>query len=185
MPNRPQPFLDSLQFALKWEGSKFTNDPNDLGGATRFGVTQATYNGYLLKKNKQTKSVEFIEQDEVQDIYYEFFWLKAGCPNIVSAKVAMAIFDFVVNSGFVRKGGYGGMQIIQKAFGATADGIAGTATIGAINTVINAHNELFACKLIQDARRKNYERLGSVPSQKKWLKGWLNRVNDLSKELGV
>jgi lysozyme family protein len=34
-------FEFSLRFVLKWEGSEFTNDPDDHGGATRFGITQS------------------------------------------------------------------------------------------------------------------------------------------------
>lgn len=180
----PQIFLDTLKFALQWEGG-YSNIKGDLGGATNYGITQSTYNEFRLSNNLPTNDIKKISMPEVEQIYFDRFWNRAGCPHIVSPKVAMVIADFVINSGFASKSGYGGMQIIQRIFKVTPDGISGTATQSAINSMINLHGESFVCKLINDAREKNFERLGKSPSQKQFLGGWLNRVHDLSKVIGV
>lgn len=97
-----QTFEKALQFVLKWEGG-YSNNPNDLGGATNKGVTQNTYNAYLHSKNKPTKDVKNISDYEVKDIYYRNYWQAAGCPNMTD-KFAILCFDTAVNMGVKRVG---------------------------------------------------------------------------------
>ena len=66
-------FKKALAFVLKWEGG-FVNDPDDKGGATNKGITQNTYNSYLKSKGMRAKSVRYITQAEVEDIYYKQYW---------------------------------------------------------------------------------------------------------------
>jgi lysozyme family protein len=175
----PQAFLDALKFTLLWEGG-YVNNPNDPGGATMKGVTQATYDGYLKTQGLKSKPVKSITDDELHAIYYKNFWQKAGCDNF-TPKVATAIFDFVVNSGFSSKTTFGGMQIIQRAFGLGDDGKVGQKTINGINGV----DEQTALEKIQSARKANYERLGKSPKLSIFKAGWLNRLAQLNTELDI
>ena len=93
-------FKKALQFVLKWEGG-YVNNPNDKGGATNKGITQGTYNSWLISKGQQRKDVKFISQSEVEEIYYKNYWLKAGCQNM-SKKFAVLSFDTAVNMGVGR-----------------------------------------------------------------------------------
>lgn len=93
-------FKKALQFVLKWEGG-YVNNPNDKGGATNKGITQGTYNSWLISKGQQRKDVKFISQNEVEEIYYKNYWLKAGCQNM-SKKFAVLSFDTAVNMGVGR-----------------------------------------------------------------------------------
>ena len=93
-------FKKALQFVLKWEGG-YVNNPNDKGGATNKGITQGTYNSWLISKGQQRKDVKFISQSEVEEIYYKNYWLKAGCQNM-SKKFAVLVFDTAVNMGVGR-----------------------------------------------------------------------------------
>ena len=93
-------FKKALQFVLKWEGG-YVNNPNDKGGATNKGITQGTYNSWLISKGQQRKDVKFISQNEVEEIYYKNYWLKAGCQNM-SKKFAVLAFDTAVNMGVGR-----------------------------------------------------------------------------------
>lgn len=93
-------FKKALKFVLKWEGG-YVNNPNDLGGATNKGITQNTYNAWLKSQNKPLKDVRNITDAEVESIYYQNYWLKAGC-NKMSEDFAILAFDTAVNMGVSR-----------------------------------------------------------------------------------
>lgn len=90
-------FKKALSFVLKWEGG-YVNNPNDKGGATNKGITQGTYNNWLIAQGKSRKDVKFISQQEVEEIYYKNYWLKAGCDKM-SKVFAVICFDTAVNMG--------------------------------------------------------------------------------------
>lgn len=91
-------FETALQQILKWEGG-FVDHPADPGGATNQGVTQATYDAHRARAGLPTRSVEFISTSEVESIYREAYWLRAGCPDIAPPALALCVFDAAVNSG--------------------------------------------------------------------------------------
>lgn len=93
-------FEKALKFVLKWEGG-YVNNPNDKGGATNKGITQNTYNGWLRSKGQNIKDVRNITDSEVKEIYYNNYWLKAGCDKM-SEKFAILAFDTAVNMGVSR-----------------------------------------------------------------------------------
>lgn len=95
-----QNFKRALKFVLKWEGG-YVNNPYDKGGATNKGITQGTYNGWLKSKGLSPKNVRDITQQEVEEIYYKNYWLKAGCDKM-SIKFAILAFDTAVNMGLAR-----------------------------------------------------------------------------------
>jgi lysozyme family protein len=93
-------FEKALKFVLKWEGG-YVNNPNDKGGATNKGITQNTYNAWLQSKKQNLKDVRHITDEEVRQIYYNNYWLKAGCDKM-SEKFAILAFDTAVNMGVSR-----------------------------------------------------------------------------------
>lgn len=93
-------FEKALKFVLKWEGGYSCNS-NDLGGATNRGIIQSTYNDWLRSKGQCLKDVRNITDEEVREIYYNNYWLKAGCNNM-SEKFAIISFDTAVNMGVSR-----------------------------------------------------------------------------------
>ena len=150
-------FKKALAFVLKWEGG-FVNDPDDKGGATNKGITQYTYNSYLKSKGMQTKSVRNITQAEVEEIYYKQYWLKSGCEKM-SKKFAVLCFDTAVNMG----------TGIVKATGMTRN-----------EEFLKAAEYKFPEKYIEAKRAKYYE-FAKYGNQKKFLNGWLNRLNAVAK----
>jgi lysozyme family protein len=93
-------FKKALKFVLKWEGG-YSNNPNDLGGATNYGITQATYNQWRYMKDFNLKNIKDIPENEVAEIYYNEYWLRAGC-NKMTPKFAVLVFDTAVNMGLSR-----------------------------------------------------------------------------------
>ncbi|DAA84915.1 TPA: hypothetical protein CPT87_07200 [Candidatus Gastranaerophilales bacterium HUM_5] len=150
-------FKKALAFVLKWEGG-FVNDPDDKGGATNKGITQSTYNRYRKRKGLQLQTVRYITQQEVEDIYFNDYWLKSGCEKM-SKKFAVLCFDTAVNMG----------TGIVKATGMTRN-----------EEFLKAAEYKFPEKYIEAKRAKYYE-FAKYGNQKKFLNGWLNRLNAVAK----
>lgn len=155
--NEQELFAKCLKQVLKWEGG-FVNDKDDKGGATNKGITQYTYNSYRKSKKLPVRSVLYITEQEVKDIYYNRYWLAAGC-NKMSPKFAALCFDTAVNMG----------TGVVKATGMTRNA-----------EFLKAAQYKYPDKYLE-ARRNKYREFAKYGNQAKFLKGWLNRVNDLEK----
>lgn len=140
-------FKKALRFVLKWEGG-YSNNPNDLGGATNYGITQATYNQWRYMKDFNLKNIKDISENEVAEIYYNEYWLRAGCDKM-TPKFAVLVFDTAVNMGLSR----------AKEF-------------------LKAAEYKYPEKFIE-AREEKYREFARYGGQHVFLKGWLNRLNDL------
>ena len=91
-----------LSFVLTWEGgNKFTNDPKDPGGPTRYGVTQAVYDAYRQRHDLPKRTVYMIDPVEVSTIYHDEYWAPIGCDSLPTG-VDLLAFDIGVNSGLGR-----------------------------------------------------------------------------------
>lgn len=153
---------EALKKVLHWEGG-ISNHPMDKGGLTAYGITQKTYSYYY------EGSVRDITMDQVEAIYRTGYWNKIKGDEINSQSVAELLFDMAVNSG-VRTASV----TIQRLVGADADGIIGRKTLQAINS--RNPQELF--NAFKKKRIEFYEDIVKrSPSQKVFIKGWLNRVN--------
>lgn len=150
-------FEKCLKQVLKWEGG-YVDDTDDKGGATNKGITQFTYNRYLKNKGQQPKPVKNISDAEVKEIYYKYYWLASGCEKM-TPKFAALCFDTAVNMG----------TGIVKATGMTRN-----------TEFLKAAQYTYPEKYIAAKRAKYYE-FAKYGNQKKFLQGWLNRLNDMQK----
>lgn len=98
-------FKEALKFVLKWEGESFTDDPDDFGGATKYGVIQRVYNPYRDENGLPRQSVKNITMAEVEEIYNEKYWVEAGC-NALPSPLNLVVFDCAVNMGVSRAKGF-------------------------------------------------------------------------------
>ena len=141
-------FETALKTTLKFEGG-YSNNKNDKGGATNYGITQSSYNSWRKRNGLASQSVKNITQDEVKKIYYNDYWLASGANKASDPKMAVAIFDTAVLHGV------GGAKKLLSQSGGTFDG------------------------LLQARRDKYSRIVASDSSQKTFYKGWNNRVNQL------
>lgn len=157
---------------LKWEGG-FVNHPNDKGGATNKGITIGTYTYYRKLKGLPAPSVNDLKNlsnDEWMDILKTLYWDKWKADNINNQSIANLVVDWLWGSGVY------GIKYPQQVLAVTADGIVGPKTLAAINGYPN-QKELF--QKLWDRRKQHFESIvRNNPSQKVFLKGWMNRLND-------
>lgn len=158
---------------LKWEGG-WSNDKADKGGPTMKGVTLAVYTSYCDKKGKgipTLQQLKNITKQEWEDIFKSMYWDRWKADQIENQFIANLLVDWVWTSGQY------GIKYAQQVLDITVDGIVGPKTINAVNSY-PSQQELFQKLWLR--RKKHFEAIASSnPSQKKFLKGWLNRLNDL------
>jgi lysozyme family protein len=93
-------FSECHPITAGWEGG-WSNHPDDPGGATMYGVTQAVYDAYRVSLKLPKQSVRKITMAEALEIYRKNYWLAAGCDTLF-AGVDLATYDGSVNSGVSR-----------------------------------------------------------------------------------
>lgn len=87
-------FDEALSLVFLLEGGK-TDNKNDPGRKTNLGITQKTYTAWLLKHGKSDNDVFNITEEEAKEIYYNEYWLPAGCDKL-PIKLALCHFQSVV-----------------------------------------------------------------------------------------
>ena len=147
----------------------FVNDPDDNGGATMDGVTLATYRQFY-GESKTVEDLKNITWNEWCHIMKAGYWDKCKADQIDNQKTAEIIADWCVNSGTAR------IRDVQTILGVKPDGIVGPKTLA----VINGADQRVLYDRIRMAREQWYHKRVQIdPSQKKFLKGWMNRLKRL------
>lgn len=158
-------------FIIKWEGG-FVNDPSDLGGATNKGVTLSTFRS-VYGKNKTVSDLKAMTDQQWETIFKRFFWDKWRADEIEDQSIANILVDWVWASGAY------GIKIPQSMLRVTIDGIVGAKTIAAVNA---KDGKTFFAE-IKKERIAFIDRIcNSRPQNKKFKKGWLNRINSIKYE---
>jgi hypothetical protein len=149
-------FETLLPWILKWEGGVFTDDPDDRGGATKWGVIQERYDQYRTAQGKMLQSVRLIHRNEVNDIYRQYYWDAIDADKL-PAPLDLAAFNVAVNSGPTRA-----IKWLSNTTGTPMER---------------------AEKLCDRYEQFYFSIVSANNSQSKFLRGWLNRLNDCRQEI--
>ena len=174
-------FSDAVELILALEGG-YVDDPDDRGGATRYGITQATYSGWLKGQRHPDHTVNGLTREEAIQIYHDDYWEVAHCPAIAAISQGLAVvhFDAAVNHG-VRMAN----RLLQRVAGVSVDGRVGPLTLSAVQLQVDG-NEPGIIKAYLGRRQAVYESLAQhVAGQGKFLKGWLRRLERVANAAGV
>jgi lysozyme family protein len=158
---------------LKWEGG-FVNDPDDLGGATKMGVTIGTWRQVGYDKTGDgiidVSDLKLITKDEViNKVLKPHYWDRWRADEITDQSVANILVDWVWASG------RHGIEIPQRILGVKPDGKVGPITLAALN----AYNPKILHQKIWNARYNFIENICQTrPANRKFRGGWMNRLND-------
>lgn len=172
-------FTKALQFIAKWEGG-FSDHKSDRGGATNFGVTQATYDRYRKNSGLPLQPVKFIHESEVQAIYKLYYWMQVK-GDAFEYPLALCLFDAAVQHGAGRS-----VRWLQEIVGAKQDGDIGQVTFANVSGYKFKFGDHELLRALLNRREDFYrEIVDNDASQAVFLKGWMNRLNDLRKEVGV
>lgn len=169
-----------VPFVLRWEGGE-VNDKDDSGGHTNKGITWTTYKGLSAKLlGKAPTKANFVKMTR-EDAYkfIEHYWNKATWNNsIKSQAVAEAIFTWYWGSG--ANGIKQWQRMLRDHFGKKSIGVDG----GVGRETITFTNSIDEKKLMPVAiryREQTFRRIANGTKNAKFLKGWLNRLDDFTK----
>lgn len=184
-----------LPFILKWEGG-FVNDPADSGGATNKGVTIRTWRNVGYDKDGDNdidvKDLNLLTDADVKNrVLKPHYWDRWKADQIQSQKVANILVDWVWASG------KHGIVIPQRLLSVKADGIVGNKTLSAVNFAdpeqlfaaifqarVDFLHEIIRTSIVKyesKIGRKATEKELMKHTKKRFLKGWLNRLNDIKR----
>ncbi len=146
-------FEDYIPVILALEGG-YTDDPFDRGGETNFGIAKTFYPQEDIKNMTKERAIAIYKKD---------YWEAMGVEKLPE-HLQLIVFDCGVNCG--RKTA---ISLLQDVAGVLRDGIIGRVTVGAsreISVATYAKRRILYYKRI----------VKNNPTQAKFLKGWLKRV---------
>lgn len=162
------------KFILSWEGG-YVNDPADSGGATNKGVTLKTWQTQGWDKNHDgkidVKDLKLISDADAMAIMKKNYWDRWKADLIDSQAIANILVDWVWGSGVW------GIKIPQDMLGCEADGVVGPKTLAALR---RQNPAMFFNRLKQRRKQYLYDICKSRPAKKKFLKGWLRRLDSIN-----
>jgi|TARA_B110000881_G_C18364694_1_gene408158 lysozyme family protein len=153
-------FDKCLEMLLQHEGG-YVNDSRDSGGMTNLGVTKRVYEDWVDRKVTE-QEMRDLTPDDVAPIYKKNYWDRVKGDYVYSG-VDWCLFDWAVNSGSGRPA-----KAVQRAVGATPDGVIGKQTVG----LIMEKDPKFIIDYVYTVRQAFYEGLDDY---KHFGRGWSRR----------
>lgn len=153
--------MDFLDEIIDEEGgAKETNDPDDPGGRTKFGISERA-NPDLWKDGPPT-------YEQARQRYEERYIHEPGFDKISFKPLRENLADFGVTSGPARP-----ILFLQTILAVPKDGILGPQTLAALAQRDPKHINNLLCAM----REAFYRKLGDInPTKKKFVKGWVARA---------
>ncbi len=163
---------DALDVVLIHEGgSAFTDNPNDPGGATKYGISLRFLKGEGVDIDHDgdidADDVKGLDEDGARSIYGAFFWTPMFCPQFDHV-VATKLVDVAVNVGTKRA-----TVLAQRAAGVEDDGLFGPKTY---RSIAGMNPRLFVANLTGRQFQFYADIVKSRPAAVEFLEGWKVRA---------
>lgn len=164
--------LELIDDILRREGG-FVDHPEDRGGPTKYGITQAT----LADWRGETVSAEDVRdltEAEAREIYLRLYVRDPRFDRIQHPRLRHLVVDCGVHHGPARAARW-----LQRAAGVTADGAVGPITLQAVAQA--SGGELYRQVLARRTRVIG-RLITRKPSQAAFAAGWAARTAELIEE---
>ena len=155
-----QNFDKCLEMVLVHEGG-YVNNKNDRGGMTNLGVTRRVYEDWVDRPVSEQEMRDLTPED-VAPIYRKNYADRIHFDSLPSG-VDWACLDWAINSGASRPA-----KAIQRAVGATTDGVIGPKTL----QLVAEKDPKFIIDYVYTVRQAFYE---SLDDYKHFGRGWTRR----------
>lgn len=133
---------------------RYSNDPDDPGGETNWGISKRSYPHLIIKE---------LTRENAKDIYFRDFWNPLQMMTLPYS-IAFQLFDFAVNSSINTA-----IRYFQRALGVADDGFYGP--ISKAKAAETTETDMIMLL--------NAERLDYMTKLKNWPhhgKGWTRRI---------
>ena len=156
-------FEKAFKYVINNEGG-YNHNPHDNGGETKYGISKNAHPSLNIKE---------LTLSQAKEIYWHEYWEKGKIDEISDIFVAIKLFDLSVNLGI-----RGATIVLQRALRAGGifvkeDGLMGPETLSAAKIL---EPSILLATLKAEAAGYYRVIVAKNPSQKKFLKGWLNRA---------
>lgn len=148
----------------------YVNHPDDRGGPTNYGITQATLSRYL-KRPASIDDVRLMPLSTAKTIYRGDYWAAIRGDQIQSQLVANHCLDMCVLRGVGAA-----PKAIQTVLGVKVDGVLGPVSLAALNQNSSSR---FLLGFYRVCAKAFAGIAAANPTQLVFLNGWLNRLDDM------
>ena len=160
------------------EGSAYEDVEGDSGGCTKYGLTLDDVKEYHVDLDHNgvfdCNDVKSIDRNTAHNMLKSLYWDYFKADQITNQSLAEFIVDSGLNQGRVLI-----VKYIQGIVGVEADGHFGPNSLKALldHLADGAEDEFDA---LYKKREDRYNAIvASRPSQSKFIKGWMNRLNSI------
>ncbi|MEP3417228.1 MAG: glycosyl hydrolase 108 family protein [Lentilitoribacter sp.] len=162
-------------FVMKWEGEKYTDNPRDNGGPTKYGITQQTLTGWLGRKASKAE-VKNLTRQTADKIFKANYFDRVKCEQM-HPRIATVVYNGAVLHGVSRSGRFvqealNVLKTIVNGEAVEIDGVIGKQTLSGIEKA-NPERLCQAYIEVQEGYLKRHEDFDY------YGKGWLNRTHAL------
>jgi lysozyme family protein len=153
----------AIRKTLIHEGG-FVDDPDDPGGATKYGITQKDLPGVDISALTEQQAIDYYKQHYVKTLYAQ----------IESQAIGEKIFDLGVLDG-VGSIIHVLQAVLKPSFpDVEIDGNFGPVTLSAVNqsdeaSLLQAYKNALVARVFQI--------IAANPAEKKFAAGWIRRIN--------
>lgn len=167
-------FEQAFEYLMINEGG-YSNDPNDRGGATRYGIIRSEASRWF-KRPVSVDEMRKFPIDVAKDIYFSWYWSPLACPLIKGAGMATCMFDIGVVRGIGVPPKYAQRICNTHGHNLVVDGHIGPKTLEAMNSI---REDLFIEQFSNMVAAGFRAIVANRPNQVVFLKGWLRRAERL------
>ena len=162
------PFIGAVNFVIDTlEKETYTDAPDDAGGPTKFGIS---------KRANPDLDIAALTRDDAIRVYHERYWRPCHA-DLFPPGIALQFF-----AAFVNMRPENAVRCVQRAAFATVDGVMGPQTVAAVQQ-FRPQSELRS-RFSRECIEFYVYLVRRVPSNTKWLHGWLGRVCRVADEAG-
>jgi lysozyme family protein len=163
-----------IDHVIRREGG-YVDHPQDRGGPTKFGITQATLSRHLGRP-VSAEEVRRLERGVAVEIYRREYYGKPRL-EMLPERIQPFMFDAAVNHGPGRAIRFVQQVCNDAGFGPVAvDGACGPLTGRVAAAAERAMGDWLLAALVEERRNFYYALVERDPAQRVFLKGWLNRL---------
>lgn len=157
---------EALKLVFDLEG-KFSDDKNDPGGKTKWGIIEREWKKWIKTRNIPYKPIEDVTQEDARAIYKAQYWDILKCEQMEST-TAIVMFQMGVNIGV-----YGAARLLQRIVGAEVDGKIGPKTLSLVGRYRMTYGVMELPVNLMYSQMNYYRKLDGW---KFFGEGWTNRV---------
>lgn len=151
-----QNFNNAFTILMKLEGN-LVDDPKDLGGLTKFGISKRAF---------PELDIASLTQEQAKEIYKKNYWDGCRCDEL-PVSWDIAVFDTAVNMGNSKA-----IMLLQKALRQKVDGILGKKTLEACQLAgADELRRFLLYRLFSYSQMINYSH---------YKNGWFDRILTIS-----